>query len=726
VVDSGIRPVVPKPSLLDFPREVCGLQEVDPGTPDDYMRLYTAEGSFPVDNLPEAWTIQKGKSSIEEQGTSKIEGKEKMAENASRKKDPADEECEDGNVDYCHKCQTAGNLICCDYCPRAFHHKCLGKSTPANGEELWRCIICEQESRGLEDDLIDEKASLDRILTSFHDKDVSSDEALKGMIVLSIIHQMLLKLIDYDFGFMFQRPVDEVKGYRDIVKHPMDLGTICSKLLNGGYANILEAAKSFDDVVIAVLKDVELVWHNCFFFNFVGSAIYRMADVHRRRAQRIRSKSFDHLLSDRVKSAVQKYVSLCERQRGEDQSEQISLSARENALRLNRPKGKHEIAVKKGKQGVSKIIAILDPACGRIVKMYSSMKYAIQAAHLLSKLGHKCEWSSLDVKTIINQSSSEPLVLLFGYRWLLLDDLRAGKVKFSKPSNSVIEMKYDDSLHLFLSIDEALSFSALPKQYGIEDIRRKLLVIPLGPEWVDLFGKSWRRPLQNEKSNNISGETSLMLDGSMYILKDSVVVKEDVVTCRKLVGFGTISAAFDDWIRTITSSPTFPDSESQNIGNFKEFYLDGDRNIDGFVWKSTKPPPKEVTKAGVPETSVEINNNFRSSCSQMEKSDNAPSVQPVVKPAEQVVLSDSNGKDILRDTNAETNAMDIDSFDDLTKHDSSATTLGKRKRLSTKDNQNNQWNLSYGGETVKEQPQRPLTQRHHGDAIRLNLQRSSV
>ena len=110
---------------------------------------------------------------------------------------------------------------------------------------------------------------------------------------------MLLKLMEYDFGYMFSKPVDcdAVPGYKDLVKHPMDLGTICEKLINGGYCKFLEERNSFDDVITAVLKAIELVWHNCYTFNFDGSAIYRMADVQRRRARAMQDRSFGKLLT---------------------------------------------------------------------------------------------------------------------------------------------------------------------------------------------------------------------------------------------------------------------------------------------------------------------------------------------------------------------------------------------------------------------------------------------
>lgn len=714
VLDTGFRPTVPKPPLVDFPREVCGLAELDPGTPDDYMKVYSAEGSFPVHTYPKAWTFQGEKSSDKVQGEettpqkekkSAVEAKEEeIVESTSLDFPPSSEVevAEDGNVDYCHVCQTAGNLLCCDFCPRAFHNDCLqDEAASGEGGDVWRCIVCEQEVEGLEDDLVDGEGSLDKILSTFLDTDVSSDETLKGRKVLSIIHEMLLKLIDYDFGFMFQQPVEGVKGYRDTVKHPMDLGTVCSKLMNGGYCGILKQRNSFDDAIVAVLKDIELVWHNCFLFNSVDSAIYRMAGVHRRRAANIRGKSFDHLLSDSAKAAVQEYACSCERKRGVAQN--AVPSAREKVLRAKRPKGKYKIGVKSSNSGSSKVVAILDPSSGRIVKMFSSVKSALQAVHLLQKLGHTCEWKTPDAKSIIHRSSSDPSMLLFGYRWLPLEDLHSKKVKFPKASSTAIEMKHDSTMYVFFSMEEALSSSALPKDVEIDEIRNKLRGVPEGTEWVELFGIAWRRPVgdkKSEKNNQQIAETKPSpVDDDMHLLAHSVAVKEDLVTRRKLVGFGSISAAYDDWMQTIMSSPTFPDSESKSMETFKQYYLDGDRNVDGIVWRSTQPLVNQKMESG--ESKIGQDNSKGSLYpAQMEgSSSSAQGLQPVHKSSDEGILSETNSIEVLRNSHSDTNAMEVDASPDTLSKIGSAVALGKRKRLST-DDQSKQWGLPCGGASV--------------------------
>ena len=68
----------------------------------------------------------------------------------------------------------------------------------------------------------------------------------------------------------FQEPVDYIElnipEYPEIIKNPMDLGTIKEKLENDDYKNINE-----------IINDFDLIWENCFTFNKVGSEIYKMA-----------------------------------------------------------------------------------------------------------------------------------------------------------------------------------------------------------------------------------------------------------------------------------------------------------------------------------------------------------------------------------------------------------------------------------------------------------------
>ncbi|KAG7902994.1 hypothetical protein KL907_004127 [Ogataea polymorpha] len=80
-----------------------------------------------------------------------------------------------------------------------------------------------------------------------------------------VIKELMSKKYD-SISYPFLVPVDPVAldcpTYFDVVKEPMDLGTIHSKLQNGEYEN----ADEFE-------KDVRLVFHNCYLFNPEGTAV---------------------------------------------------------------------------------------------------------------------------------------------------------------------------------------------------------------------------------------------------------------------------------------------------------------------------------------------------------------------------------------------------------------------------------------------------------------------
>ena len=54
------------------------------------------------------------------------------------------DQSDDGNFDYCVKCELGGILICCSDCPRSFHQSCISNDTivlPVN----WSCERCQTD-----------------------------------------------------------------------------------------------------------------------------------------------------------------------------------------------------------------------------------------------------------------------------------------------------------------------------------------------------------------------------------------------------------------------------------------------------------------------------------------------------------------------------------------------------------------------------------------------------
>lgn len=67
-------------------------------------------------------------------------------------------------------------------------------------------------------------------------------------------------------AYIFQTPVDPIKlgieDYFDVIKNPMDFGTIKNNLNNNTYENITQ-----------FIEDMQLVFNNCELYNGIDSEI---------------------------------------------------------------------------------------------------------------------------------------------------------------------------------------------------------------------------------------------------------------------------------------------------------------------------------------------------------------------------------------------------------------------------------------------------------------------
>lgn len=100
---------------------------------------------------------------------------------------------------------------------------------------------------------------------------------------LEFCKRILEKLRENKLATYFNEPVDPIKLnipiYLDIIKHPMDFGTVDRKLKEEEYKN----ADEFQN-------DVLLVFRNCFTFNFMESEVYKAG----RKLQQIFLKEMQH------------------------------------------------------------------------------------------------------------------------------------------------------------------------------------------------------------------------------------------------------------------------------------------------------------------------------------------------------------------------------------------------------------------------------------------------
>lgn len=86
----------------------------------------------------------------------------------------------------------------------------------------------------------------------------------------SRLELVLTTLLKNELALPFAEPVNPkfVPGYADIIKTPMDLGTIKTRITRGFYDYRWEQA----------VHDVNLVWENCFTFNRIDAEISKCAN----------------------------------------------------------------------------------------------------------------------------------------------------------------------------------------------------------------------------------------------------------------------------------------------------------------------------------------------------------------------------------------------------------------------------------------------------------------
>ncbi|GLD94407.1 hypothetical protein PINS_up003018 [Pythium insidiosum] len=174
-----------------------------------------------------------------------------------------EEEELDSNLDYCEVCLSAGDLVCCDFCPRSFHLSCLKMTEKDLPEGDWQCAECRKPSY------------FDAFQVTVAEKTT----------VVSKCLQIIKCLKSHPFAKPFLFPVEDVPDYTSIVKQPMDLSTIEQKLQHHRYlvngSGTLQGAGNGATKILhlgAFAEDVRLIWHNCKLYNDDGSGIVRAAD----------------------------------------------------------------------------------------------------------------------------------------------------------------------------------------------------------------------------------------------------------------------------------------------------------------------------------------------------------------------------------------------------------------------------------------------------------------
>ncbi|XP_068345794.1 transcription factor GTE8-like [Pyrus communis] len=98
------------------------------------------------------------------------------------------------------------------------------------------------------------------------------DSSTASAILMKQCEALLKRLMAHQSSWLFKEPVDVVKlnipDYFTVIKHPMDLGTIKSKIASGSYSSPLEFA-----------ADVRMTFTNAMTYNPPQNKVYAMADT---------------------------------------------------------------------------------------------------------------------------------------------------------------------------------------------------------------------------------------------------------------------------------------------------------------------------------------------------------------------------------------------------------------------------------------------------------------
>ncbi|UJR09016.1 hypothetical protein I4U23_013265 [Adineta vaga] len=151
---------------------------------------------------------------------------------------------------YC-VCQTPYDesqfYIGCDVCADWLHGACVGIS-PEQAEkfEVYVCPRCSTEKK-----------------QEFLNKPINN-EIKKELLNLTD------QLLTHKMAWPFQKPVDvkKVSNYLTIIKDPMDLSTLKSKIMNSKFKTICD-----------YIRDVNKIFNNCRLFNPMNSTLYLCANV---------------------------------------------------------------------------------------------------------------------------------------------------------------------------------------------------------------------------------------------------------------------------------------------------------------------------------------------------------------------------------------------------------------------------------------------------------------
>nr|XP_014348182.1 PREDICTED: uncharacterized protein LOC102365076 [Latimeria chalumnae] len=167
------------------------------------------------------------------------------------------------NDDECVACADGGDLICCDNCPRAFHHPCHIPSVleTEDSSDKWSCTFCRFQKAQNEILMGPKSTTESEVLTVL----------FKNRLYVLRCEYLLLKLYCQKESKEFKKnPCETVRNYAETVEKPMWLDQIQENLAQKKYHTVGK-----------FINDVRLVFKNCQKFNQLIAVIKLNALQHK-------------------------------------------------------------------------------------------------------------------------------------------------------------------------------------------------------------------------------------------------------------------------------------------------------------------------------------------------------------------------------------------------------------------------------------------------------------
>lgn len=150
---------------------------------------------------------------------------------------------------YCWLCHKEGEFICCEGCPRVFHHKCL--QLDASPADDWMCPEC--------------------VLVMAAENMETRSRAMRLLTIdqlCTLLKHALTRIKSVSNVDPFLKPVDPIQfpAYKDYISCPMDLQSMERNIRRKQYGS-----------TEAMLADCKWILHNCIVFNAPSSKLTSIA-----------------------------------------------------------------------------------------------------------------------------------------------------------------------------------------------------------------------------------------------------------------------------------------------------------------------------------------------------------------------------------------------------------------------------------------------------------------